>query len=386
MISLCFVITGLPVGGAEIMLLKILENLDRTRFKPTVISLTTLGEVGRRIEALGIQVHAIGMKPLRPSPLKFIRLVKLIRNARPQVVHTWMYHADLLGGLAARLAGIREVVWCIRNSDLSIARSKRTTLLTMKLCALTSKWLPQHILTCSNRALTVHVNCGYCVEKIAVIPNGFDLTRFQPNSTARLSIRAELGILPDTPLIGMVARDDPQKNHLGFIEAALEVHNQLPDTHFVLAGKGIDNHNQKLIRMIEQSRLKDKFHLLGSRDDVPRLMAALDVLASPSSFGEAFPNVLGEAMACSVPCVVTNVGDAAEIVSDIGRVVEPGDMQGLAENLLALLVMSPIERQQLGARARVRVKNLYEICSVVRKYEDFYRELAKERCENARQL
>jgi glycosyltransferase involved in cell wall biosynthesis len=183
-----------------------------------------------------------------------------------------------------------------------------------------------------------------------------------------------LGLPGDARLIGLMARYDPQKNHAGFIEAAAMIHKTLPDVHFVLAGSGVDSENMSLKALIDTHDLADCTHLMGRRDDMPRLMAALDVLAS-SSYGEAFPNVLGEAMASGVPCVVTDVGDSAEIVGETGRVVQPGDMQGLAQYIVELLRLPTEEKRELGFKARARVEACYEIGLVARNYEAFYEHL-----------
>ena len=148
-----------------------------------------------------------------------------------------------------------------------------------------------------------------------------------------------------------------------------------PDAHFLLAGAGVENNNPALRHAILQAGVGVNTHLLGRREDISRLMAALDVLASTSSFGEAFPNVLGEAMACSVPCVVTGVGDSAEIVGETGRVVAVEDMDGLAHNIVEILQLSHEERRAMGAKARERVRAKYDIESVVRQYEKFYESL-----------
>jgi len=316
--KILYVITGLATGGAEMMLLKVLGRLDRQRFSPHVISLTSLGELAPRIAALGIPVEAVGMKPGVPNLLDFFRLVRKLKRLNPDVVHTWMYHADLLGGLAARLAGVSAVGWCIRNSNLDKDKTKFSTRAVVRLCALTSKWVPLRILSCSEQARQVHVVCGYAAEKMVVVPNGFDLTRFKPDEDARKRIRTELGIEVDTPLVGLIGRFDPQKNQAGFFEAAGVLHRRMPHAHFVLAGQGIDVSNAALMQAAARAGVLAKSHLLGLRNDIPALMAAVDVLAS-SSYGEAFPNVLGEAMACGVPCVVTDVGDSAYIVGDTGR-------------------------------------------------------------------
>lgn len=374
MTRLCLIITGLSTGGAEAMLLKLLQHIDRERFTPEVISLTTLGEIGPRIQALGIPVLALGMRPGQLDPRLFWVMVQHLKKSAPDVVHTWMYHADLLGGIATRLAGVRALAWGLHQSNLAPEYNKQSTLMVVKACARLSHWIPRRILTCSEKARSVHVTAGYSAHKMVLIANGFDLTRFVPDAAARLSVRAELGLPPETPLVGVVARDDPQKNHLGFVQAAAAVRAAMPQCHFVLAGQGIDPTHVALGQAIEQAGLQQHMHLLGRRDDVPRLMAALDVLASPSH-GEAFPNVLGEAMACGVSCVVTDVGDSAEIVGDTGRVVAAADMADMARQLLAVLQMPAERRWALGAMARARVQERYELGDVTRRYENFYNRL-----------
>jgi glycosyltransferase involved in cell wall biosynthesis len=176
-------------------------------------------------------------------------------------------------------------------------------------------------------------------------------------------------------LVGLIGRFNPQKNHAGFFQAAGLLHRRLPTVRFLLAGKGIDEGNGELVRAMESAGIRSVTHLLGLRSDISRLMAALDVQAS-SSFGEAFPNVLGEAMACGVPCAVTDVGDSAYIVGDTGKVVPAEDMAGLAAAMESLLLLPPVERQALGLRARSRVAENFEIGQVVKRYEAFYEDLA----------
>lgn len=376
-LKITFVITNLAAGGAEIMLLRLLQQLDRTRFTPTVVSLIGLGEIGPHIQALGISVHTLGMSRGMPNPLMVLRLVKLLRQLQPDVVHTWMYHADLLGGLAARLAGCKRVIWGIHHSNLSKDVNKRSTLWVVRACALLSRYVPVQIISCSQHAKEVHAALGYAAAKMHVIPNGFDLSRFVPDAAARASVRAELGLGADTPLVGLIARFDPQKNHFGFIEAAAQVHAQLPEVHFVLAGTEVDAANVALNAAIAAKGLQAHIHLLGRRDDVPRLMAALDVLAL-SSHGESFGNVLCEAMACGVPCVTTDSGGPAEVVGTTGRVVAVGDMAALAQQLLEVLRLPATKRAALGKQARARVQAQYEIGHVAGLYQALYERVAAE--------
>lgn len=369
---LAFVISSLDTGGAETMLFKLLERLDRSAFAPSVLSLTTAGAFGPRLEGIGVPVQALGMRRGSVSPLKLLELSRRLAGLRPALVHTWMYHADLLAGGAARLRGIAPVVWGIRHSDLSREHNKGSTLAVVKLCARLSTRIPDHILSCSERARAIHVRAGYDAARFTVIPNGFELERFGPSAEARQAVRAELGLPAEAVLVGHVGRFHPQKNHSGLLAAARRVHAQRPDAHFLFAGEGVAPTQPAFWQLVEAAGLGRNVHALGRRGDVPRLMAAFDVLAS-SSHGEGFPNVLGEAMASAVPCVVTDVGDCAEVVGDTGRVVAPGDMQALGAQLLEILALPARERAALGRRARERVAACYEIGDVVRHYERFYR-------------
>lgn len=356
------------------MLLKLLQHIDRSRFSPYVISLTDSGEVAPQIASLGIPVVALGARKGVGILSAFITLLRRIRHIRPDVVQTWMYHADLMGGLAARICRVPHIVWGVRNTDLSPSRSARTTRVVVRLCALLSKLIPTRIVTCSAIAREVHISLGYEPDRFDVIPNGFNLDRYQPDIKARVAMRQALELAESTPLIGLIARFDSQKNHQGFLMAAKKIHNERPDVHFLLAGTSIDAGNSVLTETIKMLGLGENVQLLGRRDDIPEVMASLDILAS-SSFGEAFPNVLGEAMACGVLCAVTDAGDSSYIVGDTGRVVAVGDMDGLADSILNLLALSEERSDELRERARARVGELFDIRAVTRRYQDLYERL-----------
>jgi glycosyltransferase involved in cell wall biosynthesis len=376
-IKVVHVITDLNTGGAEMMLQKLLERKSAS-VSAHVISLRDRGEIGPAIESLGIPVDALDMNPGKiPSPKIFLGLVRRLRQLKPDIVHTWMYHANLIGGFAAKMAGVPAVTWAIHHSNLSPSVNKKATLAVVRACGLISQWLPHRIICCSESALRVHVGAGYAQRKMRVIPNGFDLSRFKPDPEARVHLRDELDLEIDTPLVGLIGRFDPQKNHEGFFVAAGMVSKKNPSVHFLLAGLGIDENNEKLMRSVCSNGVEGVTHLLGLRNDIPRVMASLDVLVS-SSIGEAFPNVLGEAMACEVPCVVTDAGDCASIIGDTGLVVENGDMAGLAGAIEQLLSLSQEDRTDMGGRARERVDENFELNHVVDRYETFYHELIEQ--------
>jgi glycosyltransferase involved in cell wall biosynthesis len=369
------IITDVSTGGAEIMLLKLISHLDRQRFASRVISLTDSGPIGDRLEALGVPVKVLGMRPGSPDPRAVVRLAGWLRQTPPALVQTWMYHADLVGGIAARLAGNAPVVWGIRNSNLDVVRSRRSTRWTVKLCALLSRWVPRRIISCSETARRIHAGLGYDAGKMVVIPNGFNLDLYCPDVKAGVSVRLELGIAAGAKLVGLVARFDPQKDHQNFIRAAAEITARLPEAHFLLCGDGITWENRELAGWIDAQGLHDHFHLLGRREDIPRLSAALDVACSSSAYGEAFSNVLGEAMACGVSCAVTDVGDSAYIVGDTGKVVAPNDALALAGAVVELLELPAGRRLELGQAARLRMQQSFDIHAVVNQYARLYTSL-----------
>jgi glycosyltransferase involved in cell wall biosynthesis len=213
---------------------------------------------------------------------------------------------------------------------------------------------------------------GYAASKLMVIPNGFDLEAFRPDPVAREQVRQELGIPPDAPLAGSIARFHPQKDHRTLVKALARINSAMPEVRALLAGEGVTLENAQLAGWIRSAGLEGSVYLLGRRSDTPRLLAALDVFCLSSSHGESFPQVVGEAMACGVPCVVTDVGDAAEIVGEAGLVVAPGRPEALEHGVEVILRLRPEERRRMAERARKRVGERYGIASVVTRYQDLY--------------
>lgn len=368
------IITALDVGGAEAMLQKLVLGTDRSRFEPEVIALTAVGTIGRRIAASGVSVRDLRMSPGRPDPRAFGRLARWVHRARPDVVQTWMYHADLMGGLAARAMCDAPVIWGIRGS-FDPVKSKRHMIWTARTCAALSSRIPQEIVSCSTSLAEIHVRLGYDARHIRVIPNGFDTSIYCPNPAARAAVRAELGIAPETPLVGHLARWDPQKDHVGFVDAALRVAQRHPDVHILMCGTSVDDRNEAIAAPIRRAGVGERFHLLGRRDDIPRITAALDVLVSSSIYGEGFPNVLGEAMACGVPCVTTDVGDSAMVVGETGRVTAAHDPVALSSAIGSVLELDPEARAVLGVAARRRVEECFALPRIVDRFESLYDEV-----------
>ena len=366
-----FIVTCLPIGGAEIALYRLLTRLDKS-IDAHVISLREDDEVGEMIRKLGIPVDALGMNPSRPSLFAVLRLVKRLRELKPDLIQTWMYHADLLGGVAAKIANSGcPVVWSVRHNNLSRAITKPATIVVAKLCAWLSRLVPRRVVFNSESSRALHRGFGYATHKCAVIANGLDLRVFAPQPAARTAVRDELGLAPDTPLVGMFARFDLIKNHQGFVKMAGQLRAKMPECHFILSGLDVDSGNPRFAQWIDEAKLAGSIHLLGPRRDMPRLMSAIDVLAMPS-WGEAFPNVVAEAMACGVPCVVHAVGDAPHIVGDIGLVVQPGDDAAFVDGLERCLRLPAGARQEFSRRARARVEAYFNLDTMANRYMDLY--------------
>lgn len=372
------VITGLNVGGAETMLYRLSTHMDVVRFQSRVVSLIEPGIMGKSLEEAGIRVDSLGMRRGVPSPGGLIRLAKLIRHWRPDVVQTWLYHADLAGLIASKLAfpfGNRpKVAWNIRCSFMALDEYRKMTGMTLRACTALSRW-PDMVLTNSHEAKRFHKDIGYRPKEFDVIPNGFDLKRFKPDKNARISVRNELSIDPEQLIIGQVARFDAMKDHKTMIKAAAGVARKHNAT-FVFAGRGMDYDNLDLAAWINQAGLEtSRIRLLGERSDSARLMAGMDIHVS-SSTGESFPNVVGESMACGVPNVVTDVGDSARLVGDTGLVVPPSDSDALHDGLVSMATMSAEARKVLGQKARERLEKQYGLSAIVKRYEVMYEALA----------
>jgi len=361
------------------MLLRLLSCLDRQRFLPSVISLIPLGPVSEKIEQLGIPVCSLGMQPGKPTVVSIWRLVRWLRRERPHVMQTWMYHADLLGGVAARLAGHIPTSWGIHHSDPLAQGYGPFTALTVKLCARLSCWMPRRIVCVSESSRQAHVAFGYAGDKMVVIPNGVDLTASKPNPEARHMTRQALSIPSDASVIGLVGRFHPQKDHQNFVRAAKLIVSTRPSTHFVLCGEGVTWDNEELATWIEQAGIRANCHLLGRRDDVPQVMAAFDLATLSSCFGESFPMVIIEAMSCGVPCVVTDVGDSGHIVGETGFVVPPCDPSELARAWERMLDRGREQLLQAGLNARERIQNNFDLPRIVDRYQTMFEELAMSR-------
>ncbi|MBI2300426.1 MAG: glycosyltransferase [Armatimonadetes bacterium] len=377
-LRIAHIITTLGRGGAELMLYRLLTHSDPATFDSVVFGLAREGELVPQIEALGVPTLVLGMASGVPDPRCLWRVARELRRRRVQVVQTWMYHSDLLGGLAARMAGRIPVAWGIHHTTWDRETMKPATRACARLCARLSRALPSAIVCCSHLSQELHIRYGYDAGRCRVIPNGFDTEVFRPLPEARAEVRREHGLPPGAPLVGLIARFDSTKDHGTFVAAAERLHRALPEACFLLCGRQIQWDNETLAGWIDAAGLRPWFRLGGLRDDLPRIYSALDVNCS-SSRTEAMPLAVGEAMACGVPCVVTDVGDSARLLGDTGRVVPAGDADALAGALREVLSLPPAVRGALGESARQRIQEHYSLASTMAQYSALWRDLARSR-------
>lgn len=366
-------ITGLETGGAENMLWKLLTSMDRSRFENRVVSLTTDGLIGPRLRERGIDVTSLGMRRGVPSVSAMRRLGRILRQFHPDLLQTWLYHSDLLGLIAGKLNRVPRIIWNVRCSTIAPKDFSFGSAMTRRSLRPLSRF-PSAVIFNSRAGAEVHRREGYSPRQTVVIPNGFDLNLFRPDSEARTAVRREFGFGPDTVVIGHVGRFHPMKDYPTLLAALAKVCAEHPEARAILVGAAITPNNEKLTKLLTELELTHKVRLLGERSDIPRLLNGFDLVVL-SSYSEGFPNVVGEAMACGVPCIATDVGDARWIVGETGKIVPPRNPEALANVIAELIQLGPEPRRRLGTAARERIEREFSLPAVVRQYQELYQEL-----------
>jgi glycosyltransferase involved in cell wall biosynthesis len=366
--AITHIITGLGVGGAERALHTLLTNGLEGPFRNHVISLMGPGHYGLLLQQAGIPVTCLHMRPGRPSLRALSRLRAAIRAYPPRIIQGWMTHGNLSASMARRLFQPHAAVaWNSRSSLEGLAQASVSTRALTRLGARLSSD-PEAILYNALRSRRQHAEIGFSDLRAHYLPNGFDTGRWQPDATARAAVRAELGLSEVDRVIGFVGRGHPDKDPANLFQAFAQVAMQNPHTVLVAVGRDLDQFGV----------LPDRVILIGQRDDMPRVMPAFDLLCLSSRI-EGFPNVIGEAMATGVPCVTTDVGDAAAIVGDTGWVLPSRNSDALARALIEAIEIPPEELRARGAAARARIEDEFSIASVVAKYIALYERLIEER-------
>ncbi|MBD0372239.1 MAG: glycosyltransferase [Pyrinomonadaceae bacterium] len=356
MIKLAFIIRSLDGGGAERQLVSLVKALDKTRFDVTVFTFYAGGMLEKELEGCDVRLINLGKRG-RWHLLGFLyRFARHLRRLRPDVIHGYLDISNLLALSSRLFLSGPKIIWGARSSDRDLWHYDWLRRLSSRLERIFSRFADCIIV--NSRVGREHLlKRGFPAEKLSVIHNGIDTEAFRPDPSARVKIRREWGIREDAILIGIVGRLDPVKDHQTFLRAASILHKQRPEVYFVCVGSGAASYRQRLEHLIEQQSLSGKIYWAGVRSDMHAVYNALDLHVS-SSQSEGFSNAIGEAMACAVPCVVTDAGDSALIVGDTGFVSAPLDAGALASTLISCLES---DRNALGVKARLRIKENWSV-------------------------
>jgi glycosyltransferase involved in cell wall biosynthesis len=362
-----YVTTDLFVGGAEGMLTRLVTARPSVADAVTVVTLLPAEAYVERLRAAGVTVVELGFHKRAGVVAGLLRLVRLIAKVRPDIVQGWMYHGDLAALVALAVSGRRKqtrLIWSIRCSDMDLERYSLRLRLVVKACSAFSG-APNVITANSASGLHAHLKLGYRPRRAEVVLNGIDLDHFKPDPVARAAVREELGIVDNAFVLAHVARVDPMKDHESFAAALTK----LPDVVALLVGAGTES-------LPDQCNMRR----LGRREDVARIFAAADAVVSSSAFGEGFSNVLAEGMACGLPAVATDVGDARAIVGDSGIIVPTRDPCALAAAVRALANEPKAMRLERGAQARAHIEKNFSLSRAVKHYSDLYESLIQPVC------
>lgn len=362
------IISSLGNGGAERTLEKLLEaNSNNSSFEQVVICFTNQGYYGEHLKSLGIKCYTLDMKKNLSAIVKFYGLYRIIVNENPRVVQTWMYHSDFFGGLIAKLAGVKSIFWNIRSSSLKIGAASLKTIAVRKLCAWFS-FIPTKIVCCSKFSINLHRKLGYR-NNFVYVPNGYDFSMLTP--IADSSFRNKACIAESDFVFGTIGRFHTQKDYENMINAMGIMKSNGHNFVLVMVGKGLDDSNAELKALIAKNKLTNNVRLMGQISVVVQCYNAFDVFVLSSS-SEGFPNVVAEAMSCGIPCVSTDVGDAAEIIGDTGIVVPKENPHLLAKAIMQIITYDQNDLVRTGQRARERVVANYDITKMVNTYNQLY--------------
>lgn len=370
------IITSLLEGGAEGVLYRLCYH-DKTN-EHIVVSLRDQGKYGRLLSRNGIKIYTLNMKPGKLSIVSLYKLIKILKNEKPNIVQTWLYHADFFGGIAARLAGINNLIWNIRHSDFDKNHTKISLLILIKILAKLSYFLPKKIIFCSKNSMKLHTKIGYQQYKMNYVPNGYDILKFKPNSKKKYTYRLKDKIKNKVTLLGNVARFHPQKDHHNLLFALSILKKKKIFFKCILVGFNINKKNKILTKLIKELELDNEIILLGSQKNVNKIMKKIDIHILSSAYGEAFPNVIAEAMASGTPCVATDVGDSSIIVGKTGWIVKSRDSKLLAYNIMKAIKKSKSKDWVYQCQAaRNRIVNKFTIKKMIDSYKKVWQQISK---------
>ncbi|MBD2538442.1 glycosyltransferase [Coleofasciculus sp. FACHB-SPT36] len=365
MIEIAFLIRSLNYGGAERQLITLVKALDNKKFNKTVLYFYSGGALEKDLQDSGIQLICLEKRDRWDVVGFLLRLIYHVKRINPNVLYGFMSTSNLLTIFLKIFLPSTKIFWGVRASNVDLSRYDWLCRLIFKLECLFSHFADLIVIN-SHAGQAYHLAHGFPADKMVVIPNGIDTERFKPDKEARARVRTEWSIAEDTILIGLVGRLDPMKDHPTFLKAAALLCQEWENVRFVCVGKGLESYANELYQLSEELGISNKIIWAGARADMPAVHNSLDMAVS-SSYTEGFPNVIGEAMACGIPCVVTDVGDSAWIVGDTGVVVGKQNPEALALGWVACLER---EKSVLGLNVRSRIVEHFSVKQLVEQTEE----------------
>ncbi len=336
-LKILFLTRSLNCGGAERQLVTLAKTLQKRGHDVSVAVMYSGGFFEKALRAEGVPVHNLSKRG-RWETLGFVvRLLSIVRGVNPHILHSYIVVPNLLACLVKFFNLRIIVVWGLRGSFKDAQYYDWIASLVLRF----EKWLsivPALIIVNSQEGARWAEQRGVRHDKLLVIENGIDSHHFHPNASERYDLRREWGIAEHEHLVGLVGRLDPMKGHATFLRAAAKLSREREDVRFICVGGGQAEFGANLKALAEDLKIDKRVIWTGVRSDMRHVFNSLDVLCSASEFGEGFSNVISEAMACGIPCVVTDVGDSARIVGDFGLVVPPRNPDRLCEALARVLL------------------------------------------------
>lgn len=366
--SILFLTRSLGRGGAERQLALLAKGLAKKGFVVGVIVFYGENRCEKELVSEGVCLIDLDKKG-RWDVFPFLyRLVKHVRKQEPTVLHSYMGVSNILAACLKALLPKTNIVWGVRSSNVKLAHYDRFLRWVYKVeCNLAR--FSDHIIANSNAGKEYAVKNNFPREKISVIPNGIDTDYFAFSNIGRKKVRGELGFSDHELVIGLVARVDPMKGHAIFLHVAKILLDSEPELNFICVGDGELRYKNELIHLADKLKISKKIHWMGARDDMPNVYSSLDIFCSSSVYGEGFSNSIAEAMACGVPVVTTDVGDASLIVGDTGSVVKPNDASVLASEIKNLVNMERKERHILGMNCSSRIVSEFSVEKLIERTE-----------------
>jgi len=366
----------LEVGGAEVQLSLLARNLRSKDFEVRVFTLYSRGPLVKTLEDAGVMLVSVDKRGRWDLVDPYRRLVQRLRDYQPNILHSFLGPPNIFAAMVKSSQPECRLVWGFRASNMDLDRYDWSHRASETLQRILVRRVDK-IVTNSQSGRECAASRGFPSDRQVVIPNGIDTEKFAPNRARGQSLRTKWGLSDDSHVIGIAARLDPMKDHPTFLRAAAIAAKQNPSLRFVCIGDGQPAYREALHNQASHLGLDDQLTWAGHHGDMAEVYSALDIATLTSAFGEGFPNAVGEAMACGTPCVVTDVGDAVDIIGKTGLHAPVGDENALARGWMELIAETPDARADRASSCRARIVKKFSVATLVEAHRSLYQQMAQ---------